>query len=211
MQVVSYSKTLAVIDESQCIGCTLCIKACPFDAILGASKQMHTVIESYCTGCKLCIAPCPMDCISMEDNSHLQALTPIAPDYNSHAACTRCDQCQPVCPNDLDPASLYSFIKREKFQLAEKNSLNECQGCSKCDEVCPNNIPLYETFSYAINLLQFKTSKKLFAQECKQRMHNKESRLNKRNKEQLSLLSNNKQQLADKLKALKDATKNNIN
>jgi len=59
-------KALAVIDESICIGCTLCIQACPVDAILGASKQMHTVIASECTGCELCLLPCPVDCISME-------------------------------------------------------------------------------------------------------------------------------------------------
>jgi len=60
------AKELAVIDENICIGCTLCIQACPVDAILGASKQMHTVIASECTGCELCLAPCPVDCISME-------------------------------------------------------------------------------------------------------------------------------------------------
>ena len=58
-------KMVARIDEHTCIGCTLCIQACPVDAILGAAKHMHTVIESECTGCKLCIAPCPVDCISM--------------------------------------------------------------------------------------------------------------------------------------------------
>lgn len=55
----------AVIDESLCIGCTLCLKACPVDAIVGAAKQMHTVIEADCTGCDLCVAPCPVDCITM--------------------------------------------------------------------------------------------------------------------------------------------------
>ncbi len=58
-------KSVAVIDENLCIGCTLCIQACPVDAILGAAKQMHTVIESECTGCELCVAPCPVDCIAM--------------------------------------------------------------------------------------------------------------------------------------------------
>jgi electron transport complex protein RnfB len=58
-------KAVAVIDELACIGCTLCIQACPVDAILGASKQMHTVIESECTGCDLCLPPCPVDCITM--------------------------------------------------------------------------------------------------------------------------------------------------
>ena len=56
---------MAVIDEQTCIGCTLCIQACPVDAILGASKHMHTVIADECTGCELCLPPCPVDCIDM--------------------------------------------------------------------------------------------------------------------------------------------------
>ena len=56
-------KTVVHIDEQVCIGCTLCIQACPVDAILGAPKQMHTVIASECTGCDLCIPPCPVECI----------------------------------------------------------------------------------------------------------------------------------------------------
>ena len=59
-------KALAVIDEALCIGCTLCIQACPVDAILGAAKHMHTVIAIECTGCELCIPPCPVDCITMQ-------------------------------------------------------------------------------------------------------------------------------------------------
>ena len=58
-------KQVAFIDEQSCIGCTLCIQACPVDAIVGAAKQMHTVAETLCTGCELCIAPCPVDCITM--------------------------------------------------------------------------------------------------------------------------------------------------
>ncbi|MFT5138665.1 MAG: electron transport complex protein RnfB [Lysobacterales bacterium] len=57
--------SVAVIDEEVCIGCTLCIQACPVDAIMGATKQMHTVIASECTGCDLCLPPCPVDCIEM--------------------------------------------------------------------------------------------------------------------------------------------------
>jgi electron transport complex protein RnfB len=56
---------LAVIDESWCIGCTLCVKACPVDAIIGTNKHMHTVIEPDCTGCELCIPVCPVDCIAL--------------------------------------------------------------------------------------------------------------------------------------------------
>jgi Na+-translocating ferredoxin:NAD+ oxidoreductase subunit B len=58
--------TVAVIDEAWCIGCTLCIKACPVDCIVGTHKQMHTVIEAQCTGCELCLPACPVDCISLE-------------------------------------------------------------------------------------------------------------------------------------------------
>jgi electron transport complex protein RnfB len=59
-------KSVAVIIEKDCIGCTLCIQACPVDAILGAAKQMHTVIADECTGCELCIPPCPVECIVMQ-------------------------------------------------------------------------------------------------------------------------------------------------
>ncbi len=56
---------VAQIDESKCSGCTRCFKACPFDAIVGATKQMHTVISQVCTGCRLCEKACPQDCLSM--------------------------------------------------------------------------------------------------------------------------------------------------
>ena len=60
-------RTVAVIDEAWCIGCTLCLKACPTDAILGIHKRMHTVVEPYCTGCELCVPVCPVDCIGLEN------------------------------------------------------------------------------------------------------------------------------------------------
>ena len=62
-------RAVAFIDEAWCIGCTLCIKACPTDAILGSNKRMHTVIEPHCTGCELCIPVCPVDCITLENAS----------------------------------------------------------------------------------------------------------------------------------------------
>lgn len=62
-------RTLAVIDESWCIGCALCLAACPVDAIVGAAKHMHTVIAAHCTGCELCIPACPVDCITLVKTS----------------------------------------------------------------------------------------------------------------------------------------------
>ncbi len=62
---VTQAPAVALIDEAWCIGCTLCIQACPVDAIAGAAKVMHTVIAGECTGCALCIPPCPVDCIAM--------------------------------------------------------------------------------------------------------------------------------------------------
>jgi len=56
---------VALINEGRCIGCTLCIEACPVDAIVGARGLMHTVVEPWCIGCKLCLPPCPVDCIEM--------------------------------------------------------------------------------------------------------------------------------------------------
>ena len=56
---------VALIDEARCIGCTLCIDACPVDAIVGAQSVMHTVVEPWCIGCALCLPPCPVDCIDM--------------------------------------------------------------------------------------------------------------------------------------------------
>ena len=62
---VEQDRRVAVIDEARCIGCTLCIQACPVDAIVGAARLMHTVVTELCSGCDLCVAPCPVDCIEM--------------------------------------------------------------------------------------------------------------------------------------------------
>jgi electron transport complex protein RnfB len=70
---VEQPPAVAAIDEALCIGCTLCIEACPVDAIAGAAKLMHTVIAAECTGCELCVAPCPVDCIRMVETG--RALT----------------------------------------------------------------------------------------------------------------------------------------
>ncbi|MDF1480822.1 electron transport complex subunit RsxB [Extensimonas sp. H3M7-6] len=63
------ARSVVFIDESACIGCTLCLKVCPTDAIVGTNKRMHTVIEAHCTGCELCLPACPVDCMHLENAS----------------------------------------------------------------------------------------------------------------------------------------------
>jgi Na+-translocating ferredoxin:NAD+ oxidoreductase subunit B len=82
---------VALIDEARCIGCTLCIKACPVDAIVGASRFMHTVVSAWCTGCELCLAPCPVDCIAMQPMA--------ARDASQHALDTRAAQSRHAARN----------------------------------------------------------------------------------------------------------------
>ena len=78
-------RAVAVVEEAWCIGCTLCLPACPTDAIVGSNKFMHTVIEADCTGCELCVAVCPVDCISLEnttaERSGWQAWSPSQADH----------------------------------------------------------------------------------------------------------------------------------
>lgn len=62
---------VALVREDECIGCTLCIHACPVDAIVGAARKMHTVISAHCTGCELCLPPCPVDCIDLVELANL--------------------------------------------------------------------------------------------------------------------------------------------
>jgi|APDOM4702015248_1054824.scaffolds.fasta_scaffold26874_2 electron transport complex protein RnfB len=65
---------VAFIDEQRCVGCAVCLEACPVDAIIGAARQMHTVVAALCTGCERCLAPCPVDCIEMRAANDVQPL-----------------------------------------------------------------------------------------------------------------------------------------
>lgn len=200
---LSYAPLLAIIDETQCIGCTLCIRACPFDAIIGAAQQSHAVLSQLCTGCKLCVDPCPVDCIHMQENGELQKLTPEQPAYDEHQPCIRCDQCAPVCPSKLIPDNLYQAVKTRKLHHAK--TLDKCTLCGECDKVCPSHIPLKHTFTYGKKLLALKQQQKAFLQAGKLRAQQREIRIIQKEKLKANLLARNKQSVAEKLQALKNS------
>ncbi|HLR30511.1 MAG TPA: RnfABCDGE type electron transport complex subunit B [Paenalcaligenes sp.] len=112
---------VAVIDEAHCIGCTLCIQACPVDAIIGANKLMHTIIPDYCTGCELCVAPCPVDCIEMRptDTQWTPALAQLA----RHRYERRQERLSDAHGEDLDtPAARLLSTKPELTPLADSDA-----------------------------------------------------------------------------------------
>jgi electron transport complex protein RnfB len=121
---------LAVIDENWCIGCTLCIKACPVDCIIGAPKQMHTVIEDLCTGCELCIPACPVDCISLVPANDAQPAptgwaawaAPLADQAQARYAFHQLRVEQAKQDND---ARLQAKAERKLANLAEESRLTE--------------------------------------------------------------------------------------
>ena len=111
--------SLAMIDEARCIGCTLCLKACPVDAILGARQLMHTVITDWCTGCGLCLSPCPVDCIRMQAHPTHQ-VPPAASNrerYYAHQQRTRsAEQASPLRtePSDKQQAIQAALARKAK-------------------------------------------------------------------------------------------------
>ena len=143
---VTTAPLIARIREADCIGCTLCIKACPVDAIIGAHEYLHTVIEQYCTGCELCVAPCPMDCIEMIETKPNKIADQPA---KAETACIHCDRCNDICPVDLPAHSLYQLIQACNIDDAINDGLTDCILCNSCDAVCPSHIPLTQIYRNA--------------------------------------------------------------
>lgn len=134
---------VAVIDESQCIGCTLCLPACPVDAIIGSEHYMHSVIPSQCTGCELCVAPCPVDCIRMET---IQAEPEPVPPHEENTPCIHCGLCTSACPVGLEAESLYHHVKNN--ELSNADTLDQCIECGQCETACPSGILLLDFYRY---------------------------------------------------------------
>ncbi|NOZ11274.1 MAG: electron transport complex subunit RsxB [Gammaproteobacteria bacterium] len=199
-------RTVAVIDEQACIGCTLCIKACPVDAILGASKQMHTVIGEECTGCDLCIPPCPVDCIDRVPASQDARKVSLPPsnntvltiktrnyitahieteDQRTHATqtCIRCGRCAKVCPSRLLPQQLYWHIRTGRFDKAQAHTLFDCIECGHCDEVCPSHIPLVDYYRHAKGEILKQEQDRQRAEQARQRTMFRNFRLDRAEQE----------------------------
>lgn len=116
------TKQVAVIDESVCIGCVMCIKACPTDAIVGAAKVMHTVIERDCTGCELCLEPCPVDCIDMLDQPQTPDLSWRWNDYSPQATQRARAQTNSKLARENDRQQAKSSVSKLKELRKEKGS-----------------------------------------------------------------------------------------
>lgn len=114
-------KHIAIIDESVCIGCVMCIKACPTDAIVGAAKLMHTVIEQDCTGCELCIEPCPVDCIDLVPQTQATEPDWRWPDYSPLATHRAREQTNAKLQRD-------SARKQAKSSLSKLKELRKDKG-----------------------------------------------------------------------------------
>jgi electron transport complex protein RnfB len=126
------AKAVALVDESRCIGCALCLPACPVDAIIGAPKQLHTVVTALCTGCELCIAPCPVSCITLvpvperddEDEAERMRREQAAADgarerHRLHLARLRHRQGEPFPPaRDPKQATVLAAIERARAKAA---------------------------------------------------------------------------------------------
>ncbi|MBS1186472.1 MAG: ferredoxin [Burkholderiaceae bacterium] len=104
-------RPVAEIDEALCIGCTLCIQACPVDAIVGCAKQMHTIISDFCTGCDLCVPVCPVDCIAMR---------PVTGDLTGWAAWSQPQADDARARHDLRTARLQRERAEHEAMLAER-------------------------------------------------------------------------------------------
>lgn len=140
---------VARIVEADCIGCALCIEACPVDAIAGASKYLHAVIPERCTGCELCIPACPVDCIELVARS-TEVTEPPAPGNAAAVACIGCGRCEDACPVDLKPEVLHVAFETG----ATDTSAIDCIECTACTRACPSGIDLVGEFGALKHRLQ---------------------------------------------------------
>ena len=173
---------LARIREADCIGCFLCIRACPVDAVIGAPGFMHTVIEDECTGCELCVPACPVDCIDLFARDTRQPEIPPPPRMRAERApgvqpCIGCNRCEPVCPADLAPRELLWLSAAGKWDAAMGLGLDRCIECRRCDRACPSGIPLAGIFADGKRVLADTAARNAQAAHAKARFEARAARL----------------------------------
>ena len=137
---------IARIREADCVGCALCIPACPVDAIIGAQGFLHGVLEDLCTGCELCLKACPVDCIDMTETRR-EAPAPKTPPRVASAeplGCIRCGQCDRVCPKGISVRELWWSIRQGASDAVPGPGPADCIACGLCDAICPSGISLAE-------------------------------------------------------------------
>lgn len=134
------AEKIARIVEKDCIGCALCIDACPVDAIAGASKYLHAVIRERCTGCELCVPACPVDCIELVPRSIGSAVT--SPTGDSALPCISCGWCEKACPVELDAHALHVAFETGTTDA----TAFDCIECTACTRACPSGIDLVGEF-----------------------------------------------------------------
>jgi len=201
------AKRVAAIVEKDCIGCALCIPACPVDAIVGAARQMHTVIRAECTGCDLCVPACPVDCIIMMPNEALDAGKAInslstttskatIPEQQ-HLPCIRCGECEPVCPVNLLPQQLYWHCRSGALEKAKDFALHDCIECGRCETVCPSNIPLVQYYHSAKSEIVLKQQDKAEADHARTRYLARQLRIEQENIDRMARIDQKKKALAE--------------
>lgn len=186
---------IARIREAECIGCFLCIRACPVDAIIGAPGFMHTVIEKECTGCELCLPACPVDCIdlvpgaaretptlphaSADGRAPAQHASQVSGAERTNAAqpCIGCNRCEPVCPVGLAPRELLWLGTAGRLDTAAELGLERCIECRQCDRACPSDIPLARIFGDGKRELAATAARNAQADHAKARFEARTARL----------------------------------
>lgn len=133
--------TVARIDEAACIGCTLCIAACPVDAIIGAAKRMHTVLPALCTGCELCIPPCPVDCIAMIPGGRAWSAHDATAARERYTARHR-RRADTAVPADETRHAATKDSERDTRQAAIAAALVRARARRKFASVAPGKLPL---------------------------------------------------------------------
>ena len=158
-------EVVALIDEKNCIGCTLCLPPCPVDAIVGSKNHVHTVLKSDCTGCELCVEACPVDCIEIKGiykpSKKLDTRQKI--NTGNQVACINCNQCDRECPVNISPLLLHKRILKQDYNSLTEVGLQNCIECGICDFACPSGIPLTDQFRTAkdqVNKIRIEAERK---------------------------------------------------